>query len=780
MTQLVENITRRRIVRNYIQESILDHIYTSNPTKSRNVKIKEVSSSDHAIIYFTRDINDISNIQPVTLRNFKNFNEELFLADLEKKDWVGVTNETEINRATQQFTLNVINTLDTHAPLRKIMPRSNHIQGLSEDIKTKINEREDAYRKCRRSRTPEDIEIWKKLKTTVCNMIRDDKKRIMQNNFKNPKSTWSLMKTFQNKCNKGGPPTKLAAQGRFFSGNKEMAEHMNNFFINKIKANRDIIEDQIPPYRPEEHLRENTQENLPKFDLKTINSSETLKIIESLKNSRSEGCDAISNRVLKMAKHILYKPLTHIINLAIETGKFPALWKQAKVVPLHKKGCTSVDRNYRPIALLSKPSLILETVLFNQITDHFTSEGLFSEEQNGYIKGRSTVTALVTLYDQWVRAANESKFTGILMCDMTAAFDLVDSEILIKKLEVLGASIRTTRCIKNYLSGRKQCVTINSTASQFAALEWGVPQGSKLGPLLFNIYTCDMPRCAKNGQMILYADDSALSVSHHDPYTIGNLLNEDAIKLTNWMLANKLLLAPDKTEFMLASGRGKERTEGIDCITLKVGGKTIKQSKDIKMLGVIFNRHLTMNSHLHGTKEEKGLIQNLSQRLWMLKRLKYCPEDKMRILANGIFNGKLMYAIQLFGGLNEGQCNQLQLLQNKAARLVTQQKRYRNVKTAIKQCKWLDIKNTVKMQSIILLYKIRKKKSSKYILNKTMGERAELSSQIPTYEYNQIGILKSSFIPRTILDWNKLPHSIRHSPSIAKFKSNLRQHYYDV
>ena len=96
------------------------------------------------------------------------------------------------------------------------------------------------------------------------------------------------------------------------------------------------------------------------------------------------------------------------------------------------------------------------------------------------------------------------------------------------------------------------------------------------------------------------------------------------------------------------------------------------------------------------TKEEKGLLQNLSQRLWMLKRLKYCPEDKMRILANGIFNGKFMYAIQLFGGLNEGQCNQLQLLQNKAARLVTQQKRYRNVKTAIKQCKWLDIKNTVK------------------------------------------------------------------------------------
>ena len=143
------------------------------------------------------------------------------------------------------------------------------------------------------------------------------------------------------------------------------------------------------------------------------------------------------------------------------------------------------------------------------------------------------------------------------MCDMTAAFDLVDSDILIKKLEVLGASSRTSRCIKNYLTGRRQCVTINSTKSQFGNLAWGVPQGSKLGPLLFNINTCDMPRCTTNGKMILYADDSAMSVSHQDPNTIEKILNDDTIRLTDWMLANKLLLAPDKTEFMVASGKGK-------------------------------------------------------------------------------------------------------------------------------------------------------------------------------------------------------------------------------
>lgn len=119
--------------------------------------------------------------------------------------------------------------------------------------------------------------------------------------------------------------------------------------------------------------------------------------------------DGIPNKILKIARNVICKPLTYIINKSIETGKVPYMWKEAKIIPLHKKGSTSSAKNYRPIAILSKLSLVLETVVMNQITEHFTRNELFSEDQNGYIKGRSTTTALISMYDQWSRAANEKK-----------------------------------------------------------------------------------------------------------------------------------------------------------------------------------------------------------------------------------------------------------------------------------------------------------------------------------------------------------------------------------
>ena len=118
------------------------------------------------------------------------------------------------------------------------------------------------------------------------------------------------------------------------------------------------------------------------------------------------------------------------------------MWKEGKIIPLHKKGSTSSAQNYRPIAILSKPSLVLKTVVLNKLTEHYTSNELFSDDQNGYIKGRSTITALISMHNQWTRASNESKYTGILLMDMTAAFDLVAKDILGKKTGSHGSRTR--------------------------------------------------------------------------------------------------------------------------------------------------------------------------------------------------------------------------------------------------------------------------------------------------------------------------------------------------
>ena len=217
---------------------------------------------------------------------------------------------------------------------------------------------------------------------------------------------------------------------------------------------------------------------------------------------------------------------------------------------------------------------------------------------------------------------------------------------------------------------------------------------------------------------------------------------------------------------MLAASKGKIRNEETEDLKIKVGELRIGQSPYTRLLGVTFSRDLTFNSHLHGThdKEEKGLIKELSSRIWALDTLRpNCTEETMRYLVNGIFMGKMLYAIQLWGG-NQSTCKHLQLLQIKAARLITGKGRRTSKKDLLEQCTWLDIKNTVTLQSINLLHNIRIFGTPKYIWNQVMNNRATLYMSIPAYDNNQIQILKDSFIPRIIRAWNGLDEETRKTP----------------
>ena len=227
---------------------------------------------------------------------------------------------------------------------------------------------------------------------------------------------------------------------------------------------------------------------------------------------------------------------------------------------------------------------------------------------------------------------------------------------------------------------------------------------------------------------------------------------------------------------MLAASKGKIRNEEIENLKIKVGELRISQSLYTRLLGVTSSRDLTFNLHLHGThdKEEKGLIKELSNRIWALDTLRSnCTEETMRYLVNGIFMGKMLYAIQLWGG-NKSTCKHLQLLQNRAARLITGKGRRTSKKDLLGQCKWLDITNTVTLQSINLLFNIRHFGTPKYIWDQVMNNRATLYMSIPEYDTNQIQILKDSFIPRTIRSWNALDEGTRRTPP-SKFSCVLRK-----
>ena len=235
------------------------------------------------------------------------------------------------------------------------------------------------------------------------------------------------------------------------------------------------------------------------------------KIIRNLRPKSSTGCDNISTKLLKEIENVVSRPLSIIINQSLCTGIFPDKLKIAKVIPLYKKDDNKLFGNYRPISLLSSISKIFERVAFNQLYDYFSSNGLLYESQYGFRKLHSTELAALEFTDKISQEMDAKKIPFSIFLDLSKAFDTLDHNVLLSKLNYYGIKDTALDWFKSYLTNRTQYVDCNGISSSIREIETGVPQGSILGPLLFIIYMNDIHTVSDNLNFILYADDTTLS-----------------------------------------------------------------------------------------------------------------------------------------------------------------------------------------------------------------------------------------------------------------------------
>ena len=263
-----------------------------------------------------------------------------------------------------------------------------------------------------------------------------------------------------------------------------------------------------PSRDPLEKLREKMKSKDVSFSLQKVSVSHVKNIIKKLKRKKSCGFDELSSELLKMGSEALSKPLTTIINKSIEEGKFPEDWKVAKVCPLFKKGDRTEISNYRPVALLMVPSMVLERVVAIQIENFFEENALFGDFQFGFRRGKSTVSELIQLVDTLMEAKLDKKEICLILYDLSSAFDTVCPKVLIEKLKLYGFNSNAMSWISSYLNGRKQAVTINGEVSEQIELTLGTPQGSRLSPLLFLILMSDLNLHTDKSSLTNYADDT--------------------------------------------------------------------------------------------------------------------------------------------------------------------------------------------------------------------------------------------------------------------------------
>ena len=287
-----------------------------------------------------------------------------------------------------------------------------------------------------------------------------------------------------------------------------MAEVQNQYYINKVKS----IRENMPPQQkdPLSTLRQRIQGKARPFSLAPVSPDQVKKIITTLKNSKASGIDMVDTYIVKLVKDDITPAVCHIVNLSIQTNKFPTKWKIAKIIPLYKgKGCKLDSKNYRPVAILPILSKILERAMFMQVLSHMDGNNYFNPSHHAYRSFHSTTTAMLQMYDTWLEAAEDGDLAGVCMVDMSAAFDVVDTQILLDKLQLYGFDRNAIQWTWSYLNYRSQGVYIEGAMSGLLGLEAGVPQGSILGPIYYTIFTNELPQVVHEQDCPVQGDPGA-------------------------------------------------------------------------------------------------------------------------------------------------------------------------------------------------------------------------------------------------------------------------------
>ena len=598
---------------------------------------------DCSLSHWRNNLNSVS-----AYRRFPAGDYELLYNTLLSYDWSSLLNVSSVDAAVDMLNDAVTHAINVAIPTGTISKHKYPVW-FSGRLKAYIRKKNYFYRRYKKLKTDclyENFSYYRKL---VKSTIKSDRSRwlksIDENLKSNPRQFWKYVSQYRAR---NSDLTHLDVDGVLLQNPSEMVAAFSKHFQS--------IYDGSTSYSGTLNSVNYSTGVLPTA---RISASDVQNAIKRLRPTKSVGLDGIPSFIIKGCSEIFVPVLKFIFNLSLSQNVFPKLWKQAAIVPVFKKGKASSVGNYRPVAILNNFSKIFESIIHDHIYHFFKST--LNPHQHGFIKSKSTVTNLVTFLDFTTPIVRSQGQIDSVFFDFTNAFDILPHALLLQKLNNYGLTPGYINWFSSYLTNRESCVRFSGSLSSTFIVRSGVPQGSVLGPLLFNIFINDLCDVVNSSNCLLYADDLKVYRAIKSPNDC-LLLQSDIDRVHEWCSAN--FMKPNLGKIRVISFTRKT-TSLCYPYRLGLGNSLIQRTDCVKDLGVYIDSKLYFHQHVDclfsSALKLLGLIRTIT--------FPFSSIDSLMTLYSTLVRSKLEYASVAWNSITNTDSNKLERIQKKFASL---------------------------------------------------------------------------------------------------------------
>lgn len=545
-----------------------------------------------------------------------------------------------------------------------------------------------------KNRSPENQNKYRKYRNVLRLALRNAKKMYyrsqFQKNASKPKQLWAdLMEAIQNNKKSVNLPDTFTIGGTEIDDPQDIANQFNNFYSQVApRLDSTLGPCDVDPMSYMEGIR-----IAETMTFNPVTQNYVHIIINSLKDTCA-GPDRIGTKLLKAISPTILGHITYLINLCLRNNTFPKSFKTAFITPIFKSGSRKEFANYRPISVLPIFSKILETVMQKQLMSFISVNNILYDNQFGFRPKHSTYMPISLLHNFITTRLACDYVTASVYLDLSRAFDTVNTEILLKKLNKYGIRENALELMKSYLTERKQHLKYKDTVSGPENVTCGVPQGSVLGPILFLLYINDISLVCDQAKFLLFADDTAVLYSGPSVADLQATISCSFPKVTKWLHANRLSLSTSKTYFQLYPTHIQ-----TDEIKICVNQTCIKRAKTIKYLGVLVDEDFKFKSHV------SKVTSTISRNIGIIARARYLLDSKYtHLLYNALVLPYLSYCIVVWGSNYESTLQPIILAQKRAVRLIVGTGRFSHTSPLFRDLKVLKFLDILHCQFLLILH----------------------------------------------------------------------------